>query len=146
MPSEFTQTYDPTSVEKRWYQAWLDAKCFEGRPETGRESYVITIPPPNVTGVLTVGHVLNNTIQDILIRRARLEGKESCWIPGTDHASIATHSVVERQLKQEEGKTRWDIGREAFIRRAKDWQEKHLPILMVRYAKSWTPSRRIHWD
>jgi valyl-tRNA synthetase len=130
MPSEFTQTYDPTSVENRWYRAWLDAKCFQGRTDTGHDSYAIAIPPPNVTGMLTVGHVLNNTIQDVLIRRARLEGKAACWIPGTDHASIATHSVVERQLKKDEGQTRWDIGREAFLERAKDWQEKYGGIIL----------------
>ncbi len=130
MPAEFSQTYDPSTVENRWYQAWLDSKCFQGRPDTGKPSYSIVIPPPNVTGVLHIGHVLNNTIQDVLIRRARLEGKEACWVPGTDHASIATHSVVEKQLAREEGKTRWDIGREAFLKRAKIWQEKHGGIII----------------
>lgn len=130
MPSEFTQTYDPSSVEGRWYQSWLDAKCFQGRPDTGKEPYSIVIPPPNVTGVLHIGHVLNNAIQDVLIRRARLEGREACWIPGTDHASISTHSVVEKQLARDEGKTRWDIGREAFLKRARDWQEKHGGIIL----------------
>ena len=130
MSSEFTQTYDPSSVESRWYQAWLDSKCFQGRPDTGKKPYSIVIPPPNVTGVLHIGHVLNNAIQDVLIRRARLEGKEACWIPGTDHASIATHSVVEKQLASDEGVTRWDIGREAFLKRAKEWQEKHGGIIL----------------
>jgi valyl-tRNA synthetase len=130
MPAEFSQTYDPSTVEDRWYQAWLDAKCFEGKPDSAKASYSIVIPPPNVTGVLHIGHVLNNSIQDVLIRRARLEGKAACWVPGTDHASISTHSVVERQLKKEEGKSRWDIGREAFLERAKRWQEKHGGIIL----------------
>jgi valyl-tRNA synthetase len=130
MPSEFPQNYDSNLVEARWYQAWLDSGCFKGNTDTGGEAYSVVIPPPNVTGVLTIGHVLNNTIQDILIRRARLEGKVACWIPGTDHASISTHSVVERQLRREEGKTRWDIGRDAFLKRAKDWQEKHGGIIL----------------
>ena len=117
-------------MKDRWYQAWLDSKCFQGRSDTGKRPYSIAIPPPNVTGVLHIGHVLNNSIQDVLIRRARLEGREACWIPGTDHASISTHSVVEKQLARDEGKTRWDIGREDFLKRAKDWQEKHGGIIL----------------
>ena len=130
MPEEFSQTYDPSSVEGRWYQAWLESNCFQGRTDSGKEPYSVVIPPPNVTGVLHIGHVLNNSIQDVLVRRARLEGKAACWIPGTDHASISTHSVVERQLRKEEGKTRWDVGREAFLDRTKTWQEKHGGIIL----------------
>ncbi|MEZ5275874.1 MAG: valine--tRNA ligase [Opitutaceae bacterium] len=130
MSAEFSQTYDPSSVEDRWYQAWIESRCFQGRADSGKEPYSIVIPPPNVTGVLHIGHVLNNSIQDVLVRRARLEGKAACWIPGTDHASISTHSVVERQLRKDEGKTRWDIGRDAFLERTKIWQEKHGGIIL----------------
>ena len=94
--AEITKSYEARDIEKKWYAAWLEAKCFSGRVVPGREPYAIVIPPPNVTGVLTMGHVLNNTIQDILIRRARLEGKSALWLPGTDHAGIATQTVVER--------------------------------------------------
>ena len=128
--AEITKSYEPREVEKKWYAAWLEAKCFAGRVQDGREPYCIVIPPPNVTGVLHLGHVLNNTIQDILVRRARLEGKSAVWIPGTDHASIATHAVVERELRKTEGKTRWQIGREEFLKRTKTWQEKHGGIIL----------------
>src|SRR5271166_6945264 len=109
---EISKAYEPQSVESKWYQFWLDKKLFVADAESKKPAYSIVIPPPNVTGVLTLGHVLNNTIQDILARRARMLGSEVLWLPGTDHAGIATQNVVERQLRKE-GKTRHDLGREA---------------------------------
>ena len=128
--SELPKGYEPTDVEKSWYQAWLKAKCFEADPESEKPPYSIVIPPPNVTGILHLGHVLNNAIQDILARRARQKGFEVLWLPGTDHAGIATQTKVERQLRDEEGKTRRDIGREAFLEKVWDWKEKHGGIII----------------
>jgi valyl-tRNA synthetase len=116
--AEITKSYESRDVEKKWYAAWQAAHAFAGKVTPGKEPYSIVIPPPNVTGVLTMGHVLNNTIQDILIRRARLEGLSALWIPGTDHAGIATQNVVERQLRQTEKKTRRDLGREKFLKKS----------------------------
>ena len=96
---ELASKYDPQAVESKWYQYWLDNKLFSSKPD-GREPYTVVIPPPNVTGVLHMGHMLNNTIQDILVRRARMEGKNACWVPGTDHASIATEAKVVNRLAQ----------------------------------------------
>ncbi len=95
---ELASKYDPQAVESKWYQYWLDNKLFSSKPD-GREPYTVVIPPPNVTGVLHMGHMLNNTIQDILVRRARMEGKNACWVPGTDHASIATEAKVVNRLR-----------------------------------------------
>ena len=109
--SEISKAYEPQSVEDKWYQFWLDQKCFVADParvSAKRPAYSIVIPPPNVTGVLTMGHVLNNTIQDILARKARMDGKEVLWLPGTDHAGIATEAVVARQLSKEEKKSKRD--------------------------------------
>lgn len=128
--SELPKAYEPTEVEKSWYQAWLDAGCFEADPNSEKPPYSIVIPPPNVTGILHLGHVLNNTIQDILARRARQKGCEVLWLPGTDHAGIATQTKVERQLREEEGKTRRDIGREAFLEKVWEWKEKHGGIII----------------
>ncbi len=128
--AEITKSYEPGDVEKKWHQAWQEAGAFAGQVRPDRAPYCVVIPPPNVTGVLHIGHVLNNTIQDVLVRRARLEGKSAVWIPGTDHASIATHAVVERELRKTEGKTRWQVGREAFLERTKAWQEKHGGIIL----------------
>ncbi|MGC6464830.1 MAG: valine--tRNA ligase [Akkermansiaceae bacterium] len=128
--SELPKAYEPTEVEKSWYQAWLDAKCFEADPSSEKPPYSIVIPPPNVTGILHLGHVLNNTIQDILARRARQKGFEVLWLPGTDHAGIATQTKVERQLRETEGKTRRDIGREAFLKKVWDWKEEHGGIII----------------
>lgn len=128
--SELPKAYEPNEVEKSWYQAWLDAKCFEADPSSEKPPYSIVIPPPNVTGILHLGHVLNNTIQDILARRARQKGCEVLWLPGTDHAGIATQTKVERQLRDEEGKTRRDIGREAFLEKVWDWKDKHGGIII----------------
>ncbi len=126
---EITKSYEPREVEKKWYAAWLEAKCFAGTIQPGREAYSIVIPPPNVTGVLTMGHVLNNTIQDILIRRARLEGKAALWLPGTDHAGIATQTVVERELRKQK-KTRHDFGREKFVEKVWDWRNEKGGIIL----------------
>jgi valyl-tRNA synthetase len=124
-----TKSYEPQDVEKKWYAAWLEAGCFAGRANPARSPYCIMIPPPNVTGVLTMGHVLNNTIQDILIRRARLEGREAMWLPGTDHAGIATQTVVERELRKEK-KNRHHLGREKFLEKVWSWREEKGGIIL----------------
>jgi valyl-tRNA synthetase len=117
--SELSKAYEPQSVESKWYQFWEDQGCFTADParvSATRPAYSIVIPPPNVTGVLTMGHVLNNTIQDILARKARMDGKEVLWLPGTDHAGIATQNVVEKTLKKAgQIKHRDDLGREALV-------------------------------
>ncbi|MGE3310974.1 MAG: class I tRNA ligase family protein, partial [Limisphaerales bacterium] len=118
--SEISKAYEPQSVEDKWYDFWVRNGCFTADPSRvgpGRPAYSIVIPPPNVTGMLHMGHVLNNTIQDLLARKARMDGKEVLWLPGTDHAGIATQVQVERALKKEEKKTRHDLGREAFLER-----------------------------
>ncbi len=128
--SEIPKAYEPGSVEERWYAEWIKQGCFTADPSSSKPAFSIVIPPPNVTGVLTLGHVLNNTLQDILARRARQTGHEVLWLPGTDHAGIATQTVVERQLRKEEGKTRRDLGREEFLKRVWDWKEKHGGIII----------------
>ena len=125
---ELATKYDPREVESKWYQYWLDHKLFSSRPD-GREPYTVVIPPPNVTGVLHMGHMLNNTIQDILVRRARMEGKNACWVPGTDHASIATEAKVVARLA-EEGIKKSDLTREEFLRHAWDWTHEHGGIIL----------------
>ena len=120
--------YNPTDIEAKWYQYWQDQKLFHSEPD-GREPYTVVIPPPNVTGVLHMGHVLNNTIQDILVRRARLEGKNACWAPGTDHASIATEAKVIKRLK-EHGINKSDLTREEFLKHAWAWTEEHGGIIL----------------
>ncbi|HKB57490.1 MAG TPA: valine--tRNA ligase [Lacunisphaera sp.] len=124
-----TKSYEPRDVEKKWYAAWLSAGCFAGKVNPARSPYCIMIPPPNVTGVLTMGHVLNNTLQDILVRRARLEGKEALWLPGTDHAGIATQAVVERELRKQK-KNRRDLGREKFLEQVWSWREEKGGIIL----------------
>jgi valyl-tRNA synthetase len=124
-----TKSYEPHDVEKKWYAAWLEAGCFAARANPSRSPYCIVIPPPNVTGVLTMGHVLNNTLQDILIRRARLEDCEALWLPGTDHAGIATQTVVERELRKQK-KTRHDLGREKFLESVWRWREEKGGIIL----------------
>jgi valyl-tRNA synthetase len=128
--TEISKAYEPAAVEAKWYAQWLGAGYFRADPQSQKPAYSIVIPPPNVTGVLTLGHVLNNTIQDILARRARMLGKEVLWLPGVDHAGIATQTVVERQLRKEEKKTRHDLGREEFVRRVWTWKEKHGGIII----------------
>ena len=125
---ELTTQYSPQEVEGKWYQYWLDRKLFSSRPD-GREAYTIVIPPPNVTGVLHMGHMLNNTIQDILIRRARMQGKNACWVPGTDHASIATEAKVVNRLA-EQGIRKQDLTREEFLKHAWDWTHEHGGIIL----------------
>ena len=132
--SEISKAYNPSEVENKWYAKWVAEGCFEGRPDSSKEAYSIVIPPPNVTGVLTMGHVLNNTIQDILIRRARQLGKSAIWIPGTDHAGVATQTKVEKVLRQE-GTSARKLGREKFIKRAKDWRDKHGGIIIEQLKK-----------
>ncbi len=129
--AEIPKAYEPQAVEGKWYQFWLDKQLFVANPASKKPAYSIVIPPPNVTGVLTLGHVLNNTIQDILARKARMEGKEVLWLPGTDHAGIATQTVVERTLKKE-GKIRHrdDLGREKFLEKVWEWKEKHGGIII----------------
>ncbi len=133
--SELAKAYEPQSVEEKWYSWWLEQGCFHADPASPKPGYSIVIPPPNVTGVLTLGHVLNNTIQDILARRARMTGHEVLWLPGTDHAGIATQTVVERKLRKEEKKTRHDLGREAFLERVWEWKEKHGGIIINQLKK-----------
>ena len=125
---ELASKYDPKEVESKWYQYWLDHKLFSSKPD-GREPYTIVIPPPNVTGVLHMGHMLNNTIQDILVRRARMEGKNACWVPGTDHASIATEAKVVKKLA-EQGIKKRDLTREQFLEHAWDWTHEHGGIIL----------------
>lgn len=128
--SEISKAYEPGEVEERWYKNWIAGGCFTADPKSSKPAFSIVIPPPNVTGVLTLGHVLNNTLQDILARRARQTGHEVLWLPGTDHAGIATQTVVERQLRKEEGKTRRDLGREEFLKRVWTWKDKHGGIII----------------
>ena len=128
--SELSKAYEPSAVEARWYAAWLEGKCFEANPASAKDAYSIVIPPPNVTGILHLGHVLNNALQDILARRARQKGKEVLWLPGTDHAGIATQAKVERELRESEGITRRDLGREKFLKRVWDFKNKHGDIII----------------
>jgi valyl-tRNA synthetase len=148
--TEIPKAYEPKAVEEKWYQFWLDQKCFVADParvSEKRPAYSIVIPPPNVTGVLTMGHVLNNTIQDILARKARMDGKEVLWLPGTDHAGIATQTVVEKTLrKQGVIKHRDDLGREKFLEHVWAWKEKHGGIIIQQLKKlgascDWTRER-----
>src|SRR5438094_295207 len=128
--AELPKTYDPKSVEPKWYSRWIKNHDFEADPTSSKPAFSIVIPPPNITGVLTLGHVLNNTIQDILARRARMKGFEVLWLPGTDHAGIGTQTAVEKHLWQTEKKTRHDLGRDEFLRRVLDWQKKHGGIII----------------
>lgn len=130
---ELASKYDPQAVESKWYQYWLDNKLFCSKPD-GREPYTVVIPPPNVTGVLHMGHMLNNTIQDILVRRARMEGKNACWVPGTDHASIATEAKVVNRLAQQ-GIKKTDLTREEFLKHAWDWTHEHGGIILKQLRK-----------
>ena len=146
--SEIPKAYEPQSVEDKWYDFWLKQGCFTAGParvSDQRPAYSIVIPPPNVTGMLHMGHVLNNTIQDILSRKARMDGKEVLWLPGTDHAGISTEGMVAKQLRKE-GKGKKDVGREEFIKRAWTWKEKHGGIIIQQLKKlgcscDWTHER-----
>ena len=130
---ELASKYNPADVEGKWYQYWLDHKLFSSKPD-GREPYTVVIPPPNVTGVLHMGHMLNNTIQDILVRRARMMGKNACWVPGTDHASIATEAKVVNRLAQQ-GIKKTDLTREEFLKHAWAWTEEHGGIILKQLRK-----------
>jgi valyl-tRNA synthetase len=125
--------YQPQEVEDKWYKWWLDQNYFHSEPDE-REPYTVVIPPPNVTGVLHMGHMLNNTIQDVLVRRARMQGKNACWVPGTDHASIATEAKVVNHLKKQ-GIEKNKISREDFLNYAWEWKEKHGGIILEQLKK-----------
>lgn len=134
--TELPKAYEPTIVEEKWQKEWTERGCFHADPHSAKPAYSIVIPPPNVTGVLHMGHVLNNTIQDILARRARQEGKEVLWLPGTDHAGIATQARVEKELaKENPPRTRYDVGREAFVEMVWRWKEKHGGIIIRQLQK-----------
>ncbi|MCK9588483.1 MAG: valine--tRNA ligase [Terrimicrobiaceae bacterium] len=133
--SELSKAYEPGLVEDKWYSWWIAQGIFHADPASPKPGYSMVIPPPNVTGVLTLGHVLNNTIQDILARHARQAGHEVLWLPGTDHAGIATQTVVERKLRKEEKKTRHDLGRGEFLQRVWEWKEKHGGIIIKQLKK-----------
>jgi valyl-tRNA synthetase len=144
--SEIPKAYEPQAVEEKWYDFWLKQNCFTANAKSSRPAFSIVIPPPNVTGMLHMGHVLNNTIQDILSRKARMDGKEVLWLPGTDHAGIATQVQVEKALKKEERKTKYDLGREEFLKRVWAWKEKHGGIIINQLKKlgcscDWTRER-----
>src|SRR5580658_4985807 len=124
-PTEPPQAYEPSAVEAETYRVWLEEKCFEADPAAPGEPYAIVIPPPNVTGALHLGHAINNTLQDVLIRHHRMRGYNTLWIPGIDHAGIATQAVVEKQLKEQENKTRHDLGREALVQRIWNWKQEY---------------------
>ena len=131
--SEISKTYSPKEVEDKWYAHWHEKKFFHSEPDA-REPYTIVIPPPNVTGVLHMGHMLNNTIQDVLIRRARMLGKNACWVPGTDHASIATEAKVVAMLAEKKIK-KSDLSREEFLKYAWEWKEKYGGIILEQLKK-----------
>lgn len=128
--AEPSKTYDPKTVEPKWYQRWIDNRDFEADANASKRPFSIVMPPPNITGMLTLGHVLNNAIQDILARRARMQGFEVLWLPGMDHAGIGTQTAVEKWLRKNEGITRHDLGRERFLKRVLEWQDKHGGIII----------------
>jgi valyl-tRNA synthetase len=128
--AEVSKAYEPQAAEEKWYARWLAEGYFTADPTSPKPPFSIVMPPPNITGVLTLGHVLNNTIQDILARRARMQGREVLWLPGMDHAGIATQTAVEKWLRKNEGVTRHDLGREEFLRRVLEWQDKHGGIII----------------
>ena len=127
------KTYDPKIAEDKWYKHWQEKGYFSSSPDE-REPFTIVIPPPNVTGVLHMGHMLNNTIQDVLVRRARMQGKNACWVPGTDHASIATEAKVVQKLRSE-GLKKSDLSRSEFLEHAFEWKEKHGGIILEQLKK-----------
>lgn len=126
--------YNPADTEAKWYKRWMEKGFFRGRFNPDKEPYCIVIPPPNVTGVLHMGHMLNNTIQDVLVRRARMQGKETCWVPGTDHASIATEARVVAMLR-DKGIRKSDLTREEFLKYAWEWKEKYGGIILEQLKK-----------
>ncbi|MGB3153398.1 MAG: class I tRNA ligase family protein, partial [Chitinophagaceae bacterium] len=130
---ELSKNFEHKTAEQKWYQHWLDKNYFHSEPD-GREPFTVVIPPPNVTGVLHMGHCLNNTIQDILVRRARMQGKNACWVPGTDHASIATEAKVVQMLR-ERGIAKSSLSREDFLKYAWEWKEKYGGIILQQLKK-----------
>ena len=146
MRKELPKQYDPTQVESQIYQMWLDNDCFKAEPDPGKKPYSIVMPPPNVTGQLHMGHALDSTLQDILTRYKRMEGYSALWLPGTDHAGIATQIKVEEELRVKEGKTRYDLGREKFLERVWAWKEKYGSRIVEQQRKlgvscDWSRSR-----
>src|SRR5258706_2036026 len=135
MTTDLPKNYDPASVEAKAYQTWLDEKCFAADPSAPGDPYSIVIPPPNVTGALHLGHAINNTLQDILTRMHRMAGYNTVWIPGIDHAGIATQAVVEKQLKEQENKTRHDVGRECLVKRIWAWKEQYGTRILSQLAR-----------
>src|SRR5690554_951577 len=125
--------FNPAEIESQWYKHWMEKKYFNSKPDN-REPYTVVIPPPNVTGILHMGHMLNNTIQDILVRRARMMGYNACWVPGTDHASIATEAKVVEKLR-DEGIDKQSLTREEFLEHAWEWKEKHGGIILEQLKK-----------
>ncbi len=134
MSIQLDKVYDPRQVETKWYDYWLSKNYFHAKADSPKKPFVIVIPPPNVTGILTIGHVLNNTMQDILIRHARMQGFETLGLPGTDHAGIATQNVVEKNLRKA-GKTRYDYSREEFTKLVWDWALKHKDIILTQLRR-----------
>ena len=134
-PAQLAPAYDPAQVEDAWYAFWEQQRLFHAEPDPGRKSFTVVIPPPNITGMLTMGHVLNNTLQDVFVRWHRMLGENAVWIPGTDHAGIATQTVVEKTLKKDEGKSRHDLGREEFLGRVWEWRGKFGDIIIRQLRK-----------
>lgn len=145
MSREIPKTYSPSEIEDKWYKFWLDKKLFEARVNPEKKPYTVVIPPPNITGILTMGHVLNNSIQDAFVRWKRMKGYEACWVPGTDHAGIATQNVVEKSLAKE-GKDRHALGREKFVELVWKWRENYGGAIIKQLKKlgvscDWTRER-----
>ncbi len=139
---ELEKIYSPSEIEKKWYKHWEESKYFAATLDDGKENYSIVIPPPNVTGILHMGHVLNNSIQDTLVRYNRMTGKNTLWLPGCDHAGIATQNKVERKLA-EEGLKKEDLGREEFLKRTWEWKEEHGGIITNQLRKL---GASLDWD
>ena len=136
MTQDLSTRYNPKDIEQKWYEHWMAKGYFKSTPDD-REPFTIVIPPPNVTGKLHMGHMLNNTIQDILIRKARLDGKNACWVPGTDHASIATEAKVVRMLR-EKGVKKSDLTRDRFLDYAWKWKDEYGGIILEQLKKTWS--------
>ncbi len=132
--SDLSKTYSPEGIESKWYSRWIEAGCFRSQPNPNKKAFTVVIPPPNVTGVLHMGHMLNNTIQDVLVRRARMKGMEACWVPGTDHASIATEARVVKMLA-DQGIAKSDLSREEFLNHAFAWKDKYGGIILEQLKK-----------
>ena len=137
---EMPKAYESAEIEQKWYAWWENNGLFRGKPNPDKKPYSIVIPPPNVTGILTMGHVLNNTLQDILMRWHRMEGYECCWFPGTDHAGIATEARVAKELRKTENIGRDDLGRDEFIKRVWEWKAKYGGTLSASSANSAPPA------